>query len=68
MSAATLSTFGTKPAAASAVRRLLATALAWYAERRTAAALARLDDHLLRDIGMAGRAHPEAVRRMLRAR
>lgn len=57
-------TVATRP---SALRRLLAAAAAWYAERRTIAALARLDAHLLRDIGLAGSAHPHAVRRMLRA-
>ncbi|GIX09691.1 DUF1127 domain-containing protein [Elioraea sp.] len=53
----------TRPAA---LRRLLAAAAAWYAERRTIAALARLDAHLLRDIGLAERVETRAVRRMLR--
>jgi uncharacterized protein YjiS (DUF1127 family) len=67
MSAITLPASGATPTRSSALRRLLAAAAAWYAERRTIAALARLDAHLLRDIGLAGSAHPHAVRRMLRA-
>lgn len=37
----------------------------WYLERRTLAALARLDPHLLRDIGLAPAPGLEEVRRRL---
>jgi uncharacterized protein YjiS (DUF1127 family) len=62
----TLPAAGAAPTRPAALRRLLAAA-AWYAERRTIAALARLDAHLLRDIGLPDRAEMHVVRRMLRA-
>lgn len=37
-----------------------------YVERRTQSALARLDPHLLRDIGLTDGTDARAVRRMLR--
>lgn len=37
----------------------------WYLERRTMSALARLDPHLLRDIGLAPAPALEEVRRRL---
>jgi uncharacterized protein YjiS (DUF1127 family) len=37
---------------ASLVRRSVAALLAWQTQRRTLAALSRLDDHLLRDVGL----------------
>ncbi|TQF78242.1 DUF1127 domain-containing protein [Elioraea sp. Yellowstone] len=63
----TLPAAGAAPTRPAALRRLLAAAAAWYAERRTIAALARLDAHLLRDIGLPDRAEMHVVRRMLRA-
>lgn len=67
MTAVPMSAARAKPAAASALSRLLAAAGRWYVERRTLAALARLDEHLLHDIGVAGATGPRAVRRMLRS-
>ncbi|WP_019013373.1 DUF1127 domain-containing protein [Elioraea tepidiphila] len=53
-------------AALEALRRLLDALHRRYVERRTLSALARLDPHLLRDIGLPDSAEAEAVRRMLR--
>jgi uncharacterized protein YjiS (DUF1127 family) len=50
----------------SAVVRLLDALHRRYVGRRTLSALARLDPHLLRDIGLPDGAEPRAVRRMLR--
>jgi uncharacterized protein YjiS (DUF1127 family) len=55
-------------AAARSVRRTLAGLHRRYVERRTLSALARLDAHLLRDIGLAGPANAHTVRRLLMRR
>lgn len=47
--------------------RLLARIGRWYVERRTCAALARLDPHLLRDIGFDREIERRALRRRLLA-
>lgn len=48
--------FAAVPGAASqpvsALRRAVAAAMAWQSHRRSVAALARLDDRLLRDVGL----------------
>lgn len=53
-------------AALRALMRLLDELHRRYVERRTLSALARLDPHLLRDIGLPDGAETGAVRRMLR--
>lgn len=53
-------------AALKALARLLDALHRRYVERRTLSALARLDPHLLHDIGLPGGAEARAVRRMLR--
>jgi uncharacterized protein YjiS (DUF1127 family) len=66
MTTTTLATAGAKTGTVSAaLKRLLGSASRWYAERRTVTALARLDPHLLRDIGFSGEIELSDVRRRL---
>lgn len=52
-------------AAPGALARLLGKLHRRYVERRTLSALARLDPHLLRDIGLTNGVDARAIRRML---
>jgi uncharacterized protein YjiS (DUF1127 family) len=69
MSATTLATRSTGHGTGRAgLSRMMAALGRWYLERRTMAALARLDPHLLHDIGLSSVPGLEEVRRRLAGR